>query len=42
VQNHFGTWNDALRAAGFTPLSRQDHWLGHRGVALREEESRAA
>lgn len=42
VQEHFGTWNNALRAAGFEPLDTSEYWIGHSGKALREMDREAA
>jgi hypothetical protein len=39
VTSHFGSWNAGLRAAGFEPLSKQEHPLGHAGRALREQDA---
>lgn len=41
VRNHFGSWTEAVRAAGFEPLSSEDRWLGYRGRALRDEDQAA-
>lgn len=42
VQEHFGTWTAALRAAGFEPLSPSEYWLGHAGKALKLADQRRA
>jgi hypothetical protein len=41
VRNIFGSWNEGLKAAGFTPLTPDQHWIGHEGVALaRADDTR--
>jgi hypothetical protein len=34
VANHFGTWNAALSAAGFEPLTPKQYWIGRRKLAV--------
>jgi hypothetical protein len=34
VANHFGTWNAALSAAGFEPLTPNQYWIGRRKLAV--------
>jgi hypothetical protein len=41
VQDHFGSWNAGVIAAGFRPMSPRDFALGRHGEALRDEEMAA-
>lgn len=41
VQRIFGSWNKGLIAAGFTPLTRKEHALGHWGLAAKRSDEAA-
>jgi hypothetical protein len=42
AQSTFGSWNAALEAAGFKPLSPNEWWLGRAGAELQRQEREAA
>jgi hypothetical protein len=42
VHNHFGSWNEGLRAAGLRVLAPNERWVGHRGIAARDEDQAVA
>jgi hypothetical protein len=42
ICRHFGTWNDAVRAAGFEPLAPNERWVGRRGIELRRQDEAVA
>jgi hypothetical protein len=42
VADHFGSWNEGLRAAGFEPLTLSERPLGRRAAELRRSDEVAA
>ena len=42
VYNHFESWPEAVRAAGFEPLAPSERWIGRAGMALRRADEAMA